>query len=44
MAVSAYNCEYLRNIIEELFILIDGEQSWLDHGIQVVDKKLQIFA
>ena len=44
MAVSCYNCEYLRNLVEEQFVLIDGDPKWLDVGFKAVDKKLQIFA
>lgn len=44
MAVSCYNCEYLRNMLEEQFILIDGDQRWIDVGIAAADRKLQMCA
>jgi hypothetical protein len=33
MAVSCYNCEYLRNLMEEQFILMGGDPAWVEVGI-----------
>lgn len=40
MAVSCYDCEYLLKILEEQFILNNGNVEWLTSGLSQVDKKL----
>jgi hypothetical protein len=44
MAVSCYNCDYLLKILEEQFILHDGDPKWLHFGLKVVDPKLRLIA
>jgi hypothetical protein len=44
MAVSCYNCDYLLKILEEQFILHDGDPKWLHFGLKVVDPKLRLMA
>jgi PA26 p53-induced protein (sestrin) len=44
MAVSCYNCDYLLKILEEQFILHDGDPKWLHFGLKVADPKLRLIA
>ena len=44
MAVSCYNCEYLIKILEEQFVLNEGDPQWLAQGILAVDPKLRVLA
>jgi hypothetical protein len=40
MSVSAMRCEYLMRLLEENFLEIGGDESWLIHGLDVVPEKL----
>ena len=44
MAVSCYNCDYLLKILEEQFILNDGDIKWLHYGLKAADPKLRVIA
>ena len=41
MAVSCYDCEYLIKILEDQFLLVNGDIDWLTQGLKSVDPKLQ---
>lgn len=41
MAASAMRCEYLFKIIEEAFLEIGGDESWLIFGLDVIPEKLK---
>lgn len=40
MAVSCYDCEYLIKILEDQFLLYNGDIDWLTQGLKSVDPKL----
>jgi hypothetical protein len=44
MAVSCYNCDYLLKILEEQFILNEGNPKWLKYGLKSADSKLRAIA
>ena len=44
MAVSCHKCDYLLNILEEQFVLNDGELEWITEGLKKVDPRLAKFA
>ena len=40
-AVSVYHCDTLMKIQQEQFLINDGDQNWLRHGLKVVPYKIQ---
>ena len=44
MAVSCYECDYLLKVLEEQFVLNDGDPRWLQLGLQAAEPKLQVIA